>query len=200
MLYNSYSLANILSLSEVAEKYRIIMDMVASPSIRVHLGSDRVLIFEQCGSGLYFFDTSDMDKSKQSVSNNSFLSTFAINEQHFTRKEIEQADKARILKAHLGWPATDDFKRLVAENFLINCDITVDDVSRAVVIYGPSEPMLKCKMFRRRPGHVADIPRVPLPPLIIEHFPSDVLDMDFFFVNGLGFLYTITRKCKFKTV
>lgn len=69
VLYNPLSLANILSLSEVAEKYRITMDTSASASIRVHLDTDRVLIFEQCGSGLYFFDTSDMDKTKQSVSN-----------------------------------------------------------------------------------------------------------------------------------
>ena len=119
--------------------------------------------------------------SKHLVSNYSFLSIVVSNKQYFTRREIEQADKARILQAHIGWPATDDFKRLVSDNLLLNCDITVNNISRAVAIYGPSEPMLQGKMVRRRPEHVADIPRVPLPPMITEHHPSDILDLDFFF-------------------
>ena len=190
IFYNSSSLANILSLSEVAAKYRITMDTDASPSIRVHLDYDHVVIFEQCGSGLYFYDTANTDNTKHLVSKYSFLSTVASNKQYFTRREIDQADKAHILQAHIGWPATEDFKRIVSKNLLLNCDVTVDDISRAVAIYGQSEPMLKGKMVRRRPEHVADIPRVALPPMITEHHASDILDMDFFFMNGLGFLYT----------
>ena len=177
--FNDASMANILSLSEVAAAYRITMDTSTSPSIPVHLNEDTQLIFTQCGSGLYYYDTTE-DKFKPKVSNYSFLSTVSSNKEYFTRREIEQADAARLLQAQIGWPSTDQFKHIVNNNLLINCEITADDISRAEAIYGPSVPLLQGKMARRRPQHYRHVKRVPLPTMISEHHSSDVLDVDFY--------------------
>ena len=76
--FNGRSMANILSLSEVASIYRVTMDTSASSNIVVHLPHDDILVFEKCGSGLYYFDTTTMDveaKAKGPVTHYSFLTT-----------------------------------------------------------------------------------------------------------------------------
>ena len=55
-------------------------------------------------------------------------------------------------------------------------------------------------MVRRRPGHHGEIARVPLPLMIKDHHGSDILDVDFSYVNGCAFLHTKTRSIKFKSV
>lgn len=143
--FNDASMANILSLSEVANVYRITMDTSTSPSITVHLTDDKQLVFTQCGSGLYYYDTTE-DKIKSKVTNYSFLSTVSSNKDYFTCREIEQADAARLLQAQIGWPSTEHFKHIVKNNLLVNYEITADDISRADAIYGPSIPLLQGKM------------------------------------------------------
>ena len=82
----------------------------------------------------------------------------------------------------------------------MNCAVTVDDISRADAIYGPSLPILKGKIVRRRPEHLRAFARVALSLMIQDHHSSDVLDVDFFYGNGCTFLYTKSRAIKFKSV
>ena len=77
--FNPTSMANILSLSEISETYRITMDTSASPSITVHLHDGTSLVFSKCGSGLYYYDiesaepvTPSNGKSNEQVTNYSF--------------------------------------------------------------------------------------------------------------------------------
>ena len=68
------------------------MDTHASSNIVVHLPNDDILIFEKCGSGLYYFDTTTMDvkaKAKGPVTHYSFLTTVSKNKEYFTKLEIE---------------------------------------------------------------------------------------------------------------
>ena len=204
--FNPSSMANILSLSEIADMYRITMDTKASPSITVHISGDNKLAFMKCGSRLYFYDigTSHDDNKNSSINNKvtnySFLTTVANNKEFFTRQEIEKADEARVLQALIRWPSTAQFKDIVSRNLLVNCTVTCDDIIRADAIYGPAVSLLKEKMASRRPEHHQAIARVPLPLMIREHHASDTLDIDFFYVNGCAFLYTKTRSFKFKSV
>ena len=168
MHFNDASMANILSLSEVANTYRTTMDTNFSPSIIVHLPKDQQLVFTQCGSGLYYFDTTEA-KTKFAVTNYSFLSTSSSNKEYFTCREIEQAYAARLLQAQIRWPSTEHFKHIVNNNLLVNCTVTADDISCAEAIYGPSVPILQGKMIRRCPQHHRNIKCLPLPPMISDH-------------------------------
>lgn len=98
--YIPSSITDILSLSEVAEGFRVTMYTEHSNSMFVHLPDNKVIRFQQCGSGLYFFDTAT--KSKQLINQYSFLSTVNSNKTYFTRAEIEAADEARLLQGKIG--------------------------------------------------------------------------------------------------
>ena len=55
--FNPTSIANILSLSEISDVYRITMDTSALPPITVHINDTDNIVFSKCGSRLYYFDT-----------------------------------------------------------------------------------------------------------------------------------------------
>jgi hypothetical protein len=142
--YNPRSLANILSLTQVSEMFRVTMDTDDAPTMMVHVSPDIILRFQQCGSGLYYYDTA-ANAHNSNVISYSFLSTVRNNKDYFNRQEIEGADKARILQGNIGWPSTKDMQNYIASNLIVNCNVTVDDVNRAEAIYGPQVPLLKGK-------------------------------------------------------
>ena len=196
--YNPKSLANILSLAEVSSVFRVTMDSAADPAMLVHVGPATILVFKQCGSGLYYHDTANQTSS--AVIDYSFLSTVAQNKEYFSRAEIEGADQARILQDNISWPSTEDYKHYISSNQLRNCTVTIDDVTRAEAIYGPQVPILKGKMVRRRPEHFTSIPRVQIPAPLLEHHPTDELNMDYMYINGTPYLHTKSSVIKFNSV
>ena len=60
VFYNEQVLANIISFSAVARKFRITIDIDLYPAINVHLNNDTIIIFKQCIGGCYYFDTINM--------------------------------------------------------------------------------------------------------------------------------------------
>ena len=111
--YNPKSIANILSLKQVASvpDVRITMDTFKERAIFVTLPDGKKMKFKECDNGLYYYDTKDElklpnNKSiKEEVKSYSkqvnFLSTVAENKSLFSRKEIQGAKNARILQQAL---------------------------------------------------------------------------------------------------
>ena len=60
-------------------------------------------------------------------------------------------------------PSLREFKSLIKANMLMNCPVTVDDVDRAMDIFGHDVPNLKGKVVRKKPdvvkNEVVHIPR-----------------------------------------
>ena len=195
--HNTASIANILSLSELCNHFRVTLDLGNDECIHVHVSNHETLRFNQCESGLYYIDLSD---SSDKITPYSFFNTVKANKEFFSPREVHQADKSRVLQAKLGRPSTADFKTYIKNNLLINCDITVDDVSRAEAVYGPQVPMLRGKMVRRELNEFTTLPRTPLPTNVSKHHPTDEIDMDFFFVNGNPFFHTKSKIIKFRAV
>ena len=79
-----------------------------------------------------------------------------------TIEEIDSADKAREYQELLGWHGVDTLKRMITNNELNNCEITVDDVTRAEQLYGPAVPTLKGKMKRPKTQTHSPIVRMSL--------------------------------------
>ena len=106
--YNPDSLANILSLSDVANLAgaRITMDSKVERTINLHYNG-RTLKFKECSDGLYFLDTTKTEdnysntqiiayntSSPHSHTYSSMLQTVNSNREFFTKREIAAADKA----------------------------------------------------------------------------------------------------------
>ena len=197
--YDGSSIANILSLSKVCEKFRVTMDSGSEHAITVHLTDTHFMKFTRCSSGLYFYDTRGSDTILPRLPY-SLLTTVRANKEFFSPREIERADKARLLQSQLAWPSTSDFKTYVRDNLLLNCPITIEDISRAEAIYGPQVPILRGKKVRRSLNEFTSMPRIFVPPDIIKHHPTDEIDLHFFFVNSNPFLHTKTKTIKFRAV
>ena len=153
--FKADSMANILSFKSVAEipGARIVMDTKSGPSIFVHLKDGPTYEFKQFNNGLYYFDTSVAlnDKNKPSVTNYSLLQTVTNNKQYFTHDEIKRADLSRKYQEYLFYPGTKSLSKYVANNLITNSEITVDDVNRGELIYGPLVPYLQGHMVRTKP-------------------------------------------------
>lgn len=174
------------------------MDTATAPHILVHISPHQSFMFRQCESGLFYYDTAHVIPTP-SPPTTQLAQTVAGNKEHYTRREIEGADAARELQSRLGWPSTATLIRYLQKNQIINCPMTIEDVKRGEAIYGPQIPLLKGKMVRKQPPHVRTIQRVNIPHTLSLEHPTDELDVDHFFVNGLTFLHTKSRKIKFLT-
>ena len=67
-------------------------------------------------------------------------------------------------------------------------------------IYGPDVESLKGKTVRSRPAPIEDMTRVNMPDTIKDLHPRINLSADFFFVQGIAFLHSISRGYDFRTI
>ena len=203
MYLNNESMGTILAIKDVlnVKGARIEFDSDVEKSMFVSVNGKK-LKFEQCAAGLYCMNTGSMvvNNSKNQLSHYSMLSTVKNNKDSFTRQEIKQADKARMIQHHIGWPRTDNFKKYVEGNQLINCPITVDDINRAEAIYGKPVPLLQGKMTRVTPSSPVKSKSLPLPSCVFEHHMEIHLYIDIFYVNGMPFFHTKSGKLNFLSV
>ena len=56
---NENSMANILSLKEVENYFRVTMDTKEYHAMSVHYSKDKAYWFRECGKGLYYLDISN---------------------------------------------------------------------------------------------------------------------------------------------
>ena len=201
VFFNESSMANILSLKDVASKFKITMDTSIDRAMTVHINEHTLLRFQECSDGLYYLDTSTIAPKDNNVPVISYcnLQTVNSNKKYFSRREVQGADRARSLQQLLWWPSESDFKKLVTTNILHNCRVTPDDIRRARIIYGPALPTLKGKMIHTNPGIFQPIPRVNIPAPIINEHRNISLQIDFCFINGAPFLHTVSEHINYRT-
>ena len=187
--FNPDSIANILSFSEVSEHFRITYDNEETTSIFVH-GSDQVFEFKKCATGLYYLDTTESKTNEDVAPYFTFVQTVKENKLNFSRQELEGADKARRLQSLTGWPSTEDFKSYIHNNQILNAPITIDDINRALIVYGQHIALIKGKTTRCL-TNIPKIPaQIPLPLKLLKHHPYDQINMDFLHVNKHPYLHT----------
>ena len=80
--FNSTSLANILSLSDVKSHYRVTMDTTVKSAFNVQINYHTIVKFLKYGLGMYYFDTAKSNKSP--VNAYSFLSIIKDNKSYFS--------------------------------------------------------------------------------------------------------------------
>ena len=199
--YNPASIANILSLAEVRKVCRVTLDTSTEPALCVHRLDGSIMKFVEHRSGLYVYDTAVRNASNVPILSYTMVSTVAEHKKLFSPREIATADSARELYRKLGRPGYAEYYSILTKNLIRNCPITPDDARRASHIYGPDVASLKGKMTRSAAAPRAPtFEAIPLPAPITQFHRNVTLSVDFFFVQGIAFLHTISRGIGFRTV
>jgi len=196
--YNPKSLANILSMAAVRRRFRITMDSSVDAAMTIHLPSGKKLRFAEGPSGLYYYNVNN----KPALFQNDlcFLNTVEQNKAHFRNREVKGADRARKLSRLLLHPAETQLQDILTNNRITNNPIMLADAKRATYIWGRAVPDLRGRTVRQRPTHkLAHIP-VNLPPALYNEYKNVTLNIDFFYVNGIAVLHTISNCLTFRSV
>ena len=167
--FNVHSIANILSLADVANlpNTKITMDSSQDKAIFLHHG-DEVYKFEECVDGLYYWDSNN--KPKASVSHYSLLNTVDDNKTLYCKKDVKGANHARNVQAIIAWPTDQEYTNIISNNQIMNSKVTVDDIHHASHIYGPALPLLQSRTVRKTPTavrvekyhhHIPSSPNIP---------------------------------------
>ena len=174
--FNPESMLNILSFAEVKNKYRLTIDTAVDNSIRVHMDDDKTLHFEELESGLYILKTNNTNHLLEKYS---FLNLISDNKLYFSKREVDRAEEARKLYLHCNMPGQKRFMKLVEKNYFRDSRVTVEDVKRAVAIYGKEEAELQGGATRQRPQPLATLLRMSLTETIKDLHSEIPVSADF---------------------
>jgi hypothetical protein len=194
--YNKDSLANILSLAEVRKVCRVTMDSREAAKIIVYKHNGDKIKFIESGKGLYYYDTANSKVSTTST-NYSFINSVLENKAKYTTRQVNDADLAKRVYSMIGRPSHATFVKMIRENQLDGCPITVDDANRALQIYGPDLAALRGKTVRRQIDHVPSNQSDPVLSSILMDHGNVTLCLDILFVDGLIFVATVSRNLLF---
>ena len=99
----------------------------------------------------------------------------------------------------IGSPSESDYKAMVSSNMIRNCPISQHDVSNARTMFGPQLAGVRGKTTRSKPEPVVE-EYVEIPRDFVLRNKTITLSADIFFVDGIAFLLTLSRRIKFVTV
>jgi hypothetical protein len=188
--FDTRAITNILALKNVRNKYRVTYDSTAESAFIVHKPNGIDLHFNMHADGLHYHDTQHRELT--------MVSTVKQESEGFSKRQLEQAKRARDFQGSIGHPSTQDLKNIIKSNLIINCPVTIADIDHAEKIYGPSVPILKGKTTRQTPLSVAS-DYIAVPPQILSANKYVTLSGDLFFVNKIPFFSTISHHLKFTT-
>ena len=199
--FDPNGVANILSLGVVANSFHVVFDSGMEDAFYVKVSKDVLWKFERFGSGLYYFDVAKYrNANNRTVTNYSFITTVQSNKEKYHRREVELADRALEVYTRLNRPSRQMFEHILTSNQLRNCPVTVEDARRAFKIYGHDVATLKGKTVKRKNIPASTLVTTSLPLSILENHANVTLCIDFFFVQGIAFFHSISRKINFRTV
>lgn len=199
MYYDPNTPENLVSLGTLQSVGRVTFDSARDSAIVVTFPDGHEWRFNKAVDGLHYFDTTlDAKLSNTLLNAYCYITTVVDNEKKFHRREVLAAQKAGEYYRKLCWPSQSTYEDIVRNNKVTNCPVTVADVKRFFLIYGPDACTLQGKAVKRN-GSV--------PPPVLSDLPDDVLRLhrdvtlcvDIFYLQGIIFLTTISEKIKFRT-
>ena len=184
--------ANIMSMDEVADTYRLTMDTKLERSINLHHKNGSVIQFKPLVARIYSHKINNNDTFW------TFIQTVKENQEYYTRREIANANIARKLQNITMRPSTRFMSDVIIKN-LPNCPVTRRDVAIAEDVYGPNLGSIKGKTPSKTVKHVDGITD-PVPPDILKRHGRASIAVDVMFINKEPFLVTYSRSLRFGTV
>ena len=198
--YNPNSMVNILSFAEVSARFRVTLDTADSNEFIVHLDDGSVMCFREVDSGLYMLTHNSTNTAVNHYSS-TFITLVDDLKSLYTKRELEGAERTRKLCHHINMPNYKKFMRLIEANYFRNNPVTVDDVKRALHIYGPDTAYLQGKTTRKKSPPIMTIPTVDIPRTILDKHNNITLSVDYVFIQGITMLHTISgTSYQFRTI
>ena len=184
-------IVNILSLSKVADKYRVSYDSTGEKKFLVHLPGCKIRYFTQYDRGLFY--------SVMSAGETVLINTVDHNISKYSECDYTRTLLAQNLQYKIALPSHRHPVKIIENKVqMLNCPLNCDDVRGAEVIWGKNLGCLKGKNPRQKTPHTrGNI--LPLPTTILERYNSVTLGGDIMFINGIRFINTISRHVKFMT-
>ena len=213
--YYEDGIANILSLHQVRQRYRVSYDSTENGRcFLVHKPNGSMISFQPSVRGLHYYDMSkprpqspgccpDSNHQRKNDEGPStggaiFINTIEDNKHHYHPRDMKCAEQARQLQKIIGRPSLAQFIRIVENNLLPNCPVMRADILTAEKIFGKEVGCLKGKTISSclTPLEASET----VPPSIPKHYQQVVLTADIMKVNGIPFLITLLTKLKFATM
>ena len=192
-VYGTKSIANILSLRQVHDRYHITYDSAYQQFI-VTKPCGKEFVFKELEGGLYYLDTTCSEQGqghKHGQQHVFTVNTVRDNIRNFTNNDYLWAVGARQLQVTVGCPSDKDFIRILKVSSLPNCPVTPWDVAIANKLFGPDVGALKGKTTRC--GHpIIDSPVSVDITSILQYYGEVTLCVDMMYVNKVHLLVTLS--------
>jgi len=100
------------------------------------------------------------------------------------------------------WPSLSQrlCARILRNNFILDCQITIDDWKRAQFLYGPDVATLKGRTVQKRSQPSSHNVPIRIPFSLLRFHGKVQLAIDFVHIQGLPFLHTISREWRRMTL
>ena len=158
-----------------------------------------VLKFVEVESELYLLSSNKLSNNKK-VSVYSYLTLVRANKDDFTNRQVKRADTAWLFRRYLGYQGYRKYFKLLESNYFRNYLVTVDDAKRSLYTYDPDIEGLKGNSVRKRLLPITELDTVDIPDTLKDLHPTINLSADYFLIQGIAFLQTISRGYEFRTV
>ena len=188
--FDERAITNILWLKNVKQKHQVTYNSSTGGVFTVHKPG-QLLHLVMHKYGLHYRDTRNREIT--------LVQTVQENKEGYSQRQIQDAKKSGDLYAKVGYPSTRDFQKMISQNLILNCPVTMSDVDRADKIYGKYIHALKGKSTRSKPKQVV-IDYMEIPKSILKSNKNITLSIDIIYVNKIPFIVTISRHVKFTTV
>jgi hypothetical protein len=116
-----------------------------------------------------------------------------INMEGFTKHEVVEAKATRKAQGMLGHPMDCKFLGMVRLNMISNSSITKNTIKNDILIFGPDLTGVRGRTVRRPPKLVS-INYMQMSRMILDWNRVVMLAVDCIFVNGVPFLFSMSRR------
>ena len=197
--FNKASITNIISLAEMAKRYKVTYDSGKEKAFHVHM-PNKIVKFGQMKNGLYGMNPKDDDTfiKTNKAGNIQMLNTAEENFKFLSPRQQLKVKAARKLYHAVGTPTVDDLKSMIRMNLIRNNVVTTADVNLATKTFGPDIGAIKGKTTRTRPVPVVSN-IIEIPDELLELQKDLTMSLDGMTVNSLKFLTTISHDLMYRT-
>ena len=204
--FDARGIANVLSLYQLGQKFQVTYDSKDRGGVFKVFTPAGVVEFAPTKNGLHVLNLKNTPEAAFILVNDASLafgqspvSTVRKNYEGFTKRQVQQATRARRIMGMIGAPTQREYQSLVRNNLLNDCPVTNSDIVNAHTIFGPDLANLRGKMVRRKPVHV-NTELVDIPQSLVDRQKNVTLVADVMFVNGVAFLVSSSRNIMLTTI